>query len=610
MAKKISYATRDFAGLRQELVNLTNDYYPELIKNTNDASIFSVLLDLNAAVADNLHFHIDRVWQETMLDFAQQRQSLFHIAKTYGLRIPGNRPSVALCDFSINVPIAGDKEKTEYLGLLKAGAQISGGGQIFETLEDIDFSNPFNSKGEPNRLKIPNFDGNNRLVSYTITKREAVVNGVSRIYRRVITELDQKPFLKLFLPEQNVLGIVSVIHKEGTSFGANPTPSEFTASTNKWYEVKSLMEDKVFIKDPTKISDKDNFIPGTYLSVTNKFMTEYTPEGYYSMTFGSGTVDPMSNLDNFITGNLKVSLGSYLNNVSLGAVPKSNSTLFVKYRIGGGKNSNLGVNVINSVDNIEFNVNGPVSTVNSQVIQSLRVTNVTPAIGGADQPTIDEIRNMISYNFAAQNRAVTLNDYKSVIENMPPTFGAAAKVNVMEEDNKVKIKLLSYDSDGNLTDVVSNTLKDNVTEYISQYRMINDFVEIQSGEVIDLGLEIDVVIDRNEIESDVIKSIIEKTISYFAIEKRKMGDPLFTGELLKEIGTTSGVVNVVEVRVFNKTGGEYSQAEVAQSYKTPATKEILQADMTVYMKSNQIFQIRFPNKDIKVRVKPLTSTTF
>ena len=610
MAKKISYATRDFAGLRQELVNLTNDYYPELIKNTNDASIFSVLLDLNAAVADNLHFHIDRVWQETMLDFAQQRQSLFHIAKTYGLRIPGNRPSVALCDFSVNVPIAGDKEKTEYLGILKAGAQISGGGQIFETLEDIDFSNPFNSKGEPNRLKIPNFDGNNKLVSYTITKREAVVNGVSRIYRRVITELDQKPFLKLYLPEQNVLGVVSVIHKEGSSFGSNPTSSEFTSSTNKWYEVKSLMEDKVFIKDPTKISDKDNFIPGTYLSVTNKFMTEYTPEGYYSMTFGSGTVDPMANLDNFITGNLKVSLGSYLNNVSLGAVPKSNSTMFVKYRIGGGKNSNLGVNVINSIDNVEFNVNGPVATVNSQVIQSLRVTNVTPAIGGADQPTIDEIRNMISYNFAAQNRAVTLNDYKSVIENMPPTFGAAAKVNVMEEDNKVKIKLLSYDSDGNLTDVVSNTLKDNVTEYISQYRMINDFVEIQSGEVIDLGLEIDVVIDRNEIESDVIKSIIEKTISHFAIEKRKMGDPLFTGELLKEIGSTSGVVNVVDVRVFNKTGGEYSQAEVSQSYKTPETKEILQADMTVYMKSNQIFQIRFPNKDIKVRVKPLTSTTF
>ena len=609
MAKKISYATRDFAGLRQELVNLTNDYYPELVKNTNDASIFSVLLDLNAAVADNLHFHIDRVWQETMLDFAQQRQSLFHIAKTYGLKIPGNRPSVALCDFSINVPVSGDKEKTEYLGVLRAGAQVSGGGQVFETLEDVDFSNPFNSKGEPNRLKIPNFDGNNKLISYTITKREAVVNGVTRIFRRVITEIDQKPFLKLYLPEQNVLGVVSMIHKEGTNFGANPTSSEFTSSSNKWYEVKSLVQDKVFIPDSTKVSDKDNFKPGRYVQVSNKYITEITPEGYFSMTFGSGTVNPLDNLDNYITGNMKVSLGSYLNNTSLGAVPKANTTIFVKYRIGGGKDSNIGVNVINSVDNIEFNVNGPVSSVNTQVIQSLRVTNVTPAVGGSDQPTIEEIRNLIAYNFSSQNRAVTLNDYKSMIENMPATFGAPAKVNVMEEDNKVKIKLLSYDEQGALTSIVSNTLKSNIIEYLSEYRMLNDYLEIQVGEVIDLGLEIDIIGDRNEIETDIIKSTIQKTIEYFSIDKRKMGDPLFVGELTKEIGSVSGVVNVVDIRVYNKIGGEYSLNEVAQS-SDATTGLITQSDTTVFMKSNQIFQIRFPNKDIKVRVKPLISTTF
>ena len=57
MSKKISYAVRDFSGLRQELVNLTKEYYPELVSNTNDASIYSVLLDLNASVTDNLHYH-------------------------------------------------------------------------------------------------------------------------------------------------------------------------------------------------------------------------------------------------------------------------------------------------------------------------------------------------------------------------------------------------------------------------------------------------------------------------------------------------------------------------------------------------------------------------
>ena len=610
MSKQISYATRDFQGLRNELVTLTKDYYPDLVKNFNDASVYSVLLDINAAVADNLHFHIDRVWQETMLDFAQQRQSLYHIAKTYGLKIPGVRPSVALCDFSITVPVRGDKEDTRYLGILKGGAQVSGGGQIFETIEDIDFSIPFNKKGEPNRLKIPNFDANNRLISYTITKREAVVNGVTKIYRRVINQIDQKPFLKLYLPEQNVLGVTSVIHKDGTNFASNPTSNEFNSTTNKWYEVKSLMQDKVFIPDPTAVSDTNNFTAGTFLNVNNKFVTEYTPENYFSLTFGSGTVNPLDNLDNYMTGQLKVNLASYLNNLSLGSTPKLNTTIFVKYRVGGGKDSNLGVNVITSVDDVEFTVSGPVSTINSQVVQSLRVVNITPAVGGADQPTTEEVRNMVSYNFAAQNRAVTLNDYKSLIETMPSTYGAPAKVNVMEEDNKVRIKLLSYDDKGNLTDTVSNTLKSNILSYLSEYKMINDYIDIVSGEVIDLGLEIDLNIDKNVNQTDIIQTVIDDVISYFDYSKRKMGDPLFVGALNKIIGSVNGVINVIEIRVYNKIGGEYSSAQVSQTYKDNTTKEIAQSDNIIFMKSNQIFQIRFPNKDIKVRVKTLGTTTF
>ena len=610
MSKKIAYTNRDFAGIRQDLVKLTKEYYPELIQNTNDASIYSVLLDLNAAVADNLHYHIDRVWQETMLDFAQQRQSLFHIAKTYGIRIPGSRPSVALCDFSIIVPVKGDKDDDRYEGILRSGTQISGGGQIFETISDIDFSNPFNEKGEPNRTKIPNRDNNNKIVSYTITKREAVVNGVTKIFRKVITQRDQKPFLKLFLPEQNVLGISSIIHKEGTNFVTNPTNAEFASTTNKWYEVKSLIQDKVFVPNTTTSSDKANFKAGEYIRVNNKFITEYTPEGYFYLTFGSGNVDPLDNLDNYVTNTLKVNLASYLNNMSMGAIPKQDTTLFIKYRIGGGKESNLGVGVLNNIENSEFILTGPNSTINDQVQQSLSVSNITPAVGGADLPTIEELRGMVSYNFAAQNRAVTLNDYKSMIENMPSTYGAPAKVNVMEEDNKVRIKLLSYDESGNLTSIVSNTLKQNILNYLSEYRMINDYLDIVSGEVIDLGLEIDLLMDKNQNQTEVLRDVITSTTNYFSIDKRKMGDPLFVGELMKEINNVSGIVNVIDVRVFNKIGGEYSSSQTAQAYKDATTKEIQQNDLTIFMKANQIFQIRFPNKDIKIRVKTLGSTTY
>jgi hypothetical protein len=253
-------------------------------------------------------------------------------------------------------------------------------------------------------------------------------------------------------------------------------------------------------------------------------------------------------------------------------------------------------------------------------------TKLSEAIkNGTSETVLEQIpeekrKELINHLVFYENFEKKLIDYPSVSGYYISALGIA----IIYQKKEIVEMLLEHGADINvlttLIDHKKQSLKGIETSFIWKWvhsndeaekeRLINDFVEIQSGEVIDLGLEIDVVVDRNELESDVIKSIIEKTISYFAIEKRKMGDPLFTGELLKEIGSTSGVVNVVDVRVFNKTGGEYSQAEVSQSYKTPETKEILQADMTVYMKSNQIFQIRFPNKDIKVRVKPLTSTTF
>jgi hypothetical protein len=180
----------------------------------------------------------------------------------------------------------------------------------------------------------------------------------------------------------------------------------------------------------------------------------------------------------------------------------------------------------------------------------------------------------------------------------------------MEEDNKIRIKLLSYDDRGNLTDTVSNTLKTNILSYLSEYKMINDYLDIVTGEVIDFSLEIDLNVNKNSSQTDILQDVIETVTSFFSIDKRKMGDPLFVGSLNREIGSVSGVENVIETRVFNKIGGEYSSSEVSQAYSDTVTKEISQSDNTIFMKSNQIYQIRFPNKDIKVRVKTLGSTTF
>jgi hypothetical protein len=608
--RKISYTERDFEGLRADLVNYTKQYYPELIDNFNDAAVFSVLMDLNAAIGDNLNYHIDRSIQETVLQYAQQRSSIFNIARTYGLKIPGNRPSVALVDFSIIVPAQGDQEDTRYLGILRAGSQVLGGGQVFENVYDIDFSSQYNNEGYPNRTKIPNFDSNNTLINYTITKREVVVNGVTKVFKKTINSNDVKPFFEFFLPEQNVLEVVDIIQKDGTSFQSTPTYSEFVNADTRWYEMDALAESTVFVEDTTKPSDKPGIKVGRYIETDNRFITEYTPNGFMRVQFGGGTTTPDDQLAEFARNGVSMRLQDYQNNIGLGRTVEANTTLFVKYRIGGGLASNIGVNALNQVGVINFSVNGPSNNINQQVSSSLSVNNVTAAIGGANQPSIEEMRNMVTFNFASQNRAVTVNDYNALVKKMPGKYGAPAKTSITEKDNKINIEILSYDANGSLTQTVSNTLKQNIANYLSKYRMINDYISVNVAKVIDLEFDISVVIDSAQNQGQVITKIIDVVNKEMEPASREMGENVFLSVMRQQIQEVAGVISVSEIKVINKVGGQYSSSETSQRYKDKETKEIQLIDETVFAEPSQIYQVRYPERDIKVRVKNLKTVDF
>ncbi len=607
--RKISYTTRDYQAVRTELLNYARTYYPELIQDFNDASVFSVFIDLNAAIADNLNYQIDRSIQETVLQYAQQKSSIYNIARTYGLKIPGQRPSVALVDFSITVPAFGDKEDERYLGTLLRGSQVIGAGIVFENVNDIDFASPYNSEGFPNRLKIPNFNANGVLINYTITKREVVVNGITKVFKRVITPNDVKPFFELFLPEKNVLGITSVLLKNGTQYTNVPTTAEFLGLENRWYEVDALAEDRVFVEDPTKVSDQPGIKVGRYIQTQNRFITEFTPEGFKKMTFGGGTNTAQDALDQFTTVGATLDLQKYSNNLSLGSALTPNSTLFVQYRVGGGLATNLGTNIINQVGTVTFFVNGPSENTNSAVVNSLRCNNVTAAIGGAGVPSLEEIRNYVSFNFAAQKRAVTVQDYESILRNMPSQYGAPAKVSITENDNKILIQILSYDTSGKLTSIVSNTLRQNIANYLSNYRMMNDYISILSAEVIDLSVDVSIVLDSAQNSGQVISDVIDKVSSYFNPQTRQLGQNVYLSELKSIIQNSNGVLTVTSVDVFNEVGGQYSSAETSMVYSNPETKAIGPVDDTIFAQPNQVYQIRYPNKDIRVSVKNFQTVT-
>jgi hypothetical protein len=600
----VNYTSRDFANIRTDLVNYVRQYYPDIFGDFNDASVGMMLLELNAAVGDMLSFNTDRMFAETQIDYAQERKSILSIARTLGLKIPGKRASATIVDLSVTLPVFGDTFDISYAPIIRAGSQVSGAGKLFELDNDVDFSSPFTVSGVPNRLIIPNFNGNGTLVNYTITKREIVTNGYSKILKRVINTSDSRPFLEVVLPDNDVLVIDSIITLAGTNYQTTPTFSDFLNLDNRWFEVDALAEDKVFIEDNTRISDNSGIKPGKWISVSKRFIREYTDLGFTKITFGAGTQD-INSLCDFDTNPVLVKqIGNFINNLSLGVVPTPNTTMFIKYKVGGGADSNLGPNVIKGVGIVNMTVNGADSTINQNVKKSLKVNNLFPAIGGKNAPSVEEIRNMVKYNFASQNRAVTIKDYQTKIAQIPGKFGAPFRNGVFEEQNKIKVYVLSLDSNGLLTNQSTTTLKENMSNYLADYRMLNDYVQITDGRIVNLSLEVDLFIDKQVAQSQVMSQVISEVKKYFDVNKYEMGENIYLSPLIETINNIGGVLNIIEIRIFNKVGGgKYSVNEISQPYLVEDTRQIDIADMTLFGEPTTMFEIKYPNKDILVRAR-------
>jgi hypothetical protein len=583
---------------------MVRQYYPDIFNDFNDASVGMMLLELNAAVGDMLSFNTDRMFQETQIDYAQERKSILSMARTFGLKIPGKRPSMTIVDFSVTLPVLGDTFDISYAPIISSGSQVSGGGKIFETANDIDFSNPFTVGGIPNRLILPNFNSNGALVNYTITKREIVVNGYSKIFTKTMSNADITPFLEVVLPEDNILSIDSVITLDGTSFAGEPSNNLFNDINNKWFEVDALAEDKIFIEDNTKITDNAGVRPGKWISVTKKFIREYTDLGFTKLIFGGGSQNVGSISDFDTNASLVNQIGNFINNMSLGQTHKPNTTMFIKYRVGGGADTNLGPNILKNLGIVNISVNGSDSKINGLVKKSLKVNNLFPAVGGKNEPSLEELRNMVRYNFASQNRAVTIKDYQTRITQMPGNFGVPFRTGIFEEQNKIRIYILSLDSNSKLTNESNTTLKDNITEYLADYRMLNDYVQVSDAKIVNLSFEIDLYIDKKQPQSQIISQVINEVRKHMDVNNFEMGDNIYLSPLEEKINSVGGVKNVLDLRVYNKVDGKYSLNYISQPYIDTFTRQIdISTDYTLFGEPNTMFEIKFPTTDIIVRVK-------
>jgi hypothetical protein len=605
MGKGIAYSSRNFADIRTELIDFVKQYYPDILSDFNDASVGMMLIELNAAVSDMLSVNTDRTFQETQIDYAEQRGSVLSMARTFGLKIPGKRPSISIVDFSVTVPVQGDTFNVEYAPIIRTGAQIAGGGKIFETIDDIDFSSPFTTGGLPNRLIIPNLDSNNKIVNYTLTKREIVLNGMTKTFQKTMSSSEVVPFYELILPDDDVLSVTSIITKAGINYSAIPVVDDFLDFDIRWFEVDALAEDTKFIEDTNEASDNAGIKPGKWTRITRKFVKEITDNGFTKIIFGGGNQDVTSLAEFEVDNSLTDRIGDFINNLSLGETPVANTTMFVQYRVGGGANTNLGSNTLRTVNLVDMFVNGSDDATNNLVQQSLTVNNPVPALGGRDEPSVDEIRNLVRYNFAAQNRAVTIKDYQARISLMPGEFGVPFRSGVFEEQNKILVYILGLDGSGKLTNTSTDTLKNNIAHYLADYRMINDYVSIGDGQIVNLAFEFDLLIEKEYPQSQITSNVVAVVTEFMDIHKHHMGENIYLGPMIEAVNNVGGVTNVMDIRLFNKVGdGKYSLNEVEQPYLDEETKQIdLLGEYTLFGNPINMFEIKYPEKDITVRVK-------
>lgn len=663
MDRKISYVNKDFSDFRQALIDYTKQYYPELVDNFNDASVGSWLMDVVAGVSDSLSYHIDRAFQETNINSAQQTNSLYNLARNNGVKVPGPKGSIAEMKLTCMLPVNSNVENSvsttrspnwALAPIVKRGTTFSNGSIVFELDHDIDFSQAFDANGVPNRTIELIKNANEVITGFKVSKHFVVSAGTTRIFKKEISKTDIRPFMEVVLPYDNVIGVQSVIFKEGTNHRLEPSLDEFMYEDEyvpanitqgkkdiyRFFEVDALIEPYRWGPkldgnyEPVKAmygyyNGKEN-VPSYYITkgewkpLKQKFMTEYTDKGYLKLIFGAGH----RYLDNDYTlgdaaSHSKHLITKVINNDALGITPKANSTMYILYRTGAGSSSNLPKGAINRVGNLKVTFSdcqyeNTMATETSAIKESFTVTNTTPAIMGRDMLTGEELRNYIKYNKGAQDRCVTLNDYRSRIMQMPCQYGVPYRVGVTEENNKIMVYLLGLDMNGKLTPEVPAAFIRNLESYLSEYRMINDFIEMKAGRIINLSFEIDCYVNKSFNNADVVTNIINKVKDYMNPDKHQMGDDIFLGDLEKEISLIDGVINLIDLRVYNEYGQKYSSTQTTQQVKentecfgttsgeislSRSEIDLDASDHILYSENDTMMEIKYPEQNIRVRIK-------
>ena len=436
--KDIQYLNKDFAQFRGNLIEFAKTYFPRTYSDFNESSPGMMFIEMASYIGDSLSYYIDDTLKESLMVHAEDIENVLALSQYLGYQPKVSSPAVTTLSVYQLVPSIGsginNTYDETYMLRIKEGMQVESAtnGVIFTTTDVIDFSNDTDRE-----ITVYERDVNTGEITYYLVKKLAQAISAEFVTQE-FTFASYQAFQSIDLSESNIIDIYDVRDSNG----------------NKWYEVPYLGQEMVYVDYPnTETNDPDLYqfkstVPYILKTIKTprRFVRKVNSDSTTTLQFGAG--DPTASDETLIPNLKNVGLGlpnsinrmnqpldidptNFLKTKTYGTSP-ANTTLTVKYLVGGGVESNVGKGELTRIKKIEFEEDTQLFT-NSQlgiyntIKSSLATDNDITATGGKGGDTIEEIRQNALAMFGSQNRAVTAKDYQVRTLSMPSKYGGIAK---------------------------------------------------------------------------------------------------------------------------------------------------------------------------------------
>jgi len=609
--RDIKYINRDFSDFRQRLIEFSKSYFPNTYNDFSATSPGMMFMEQSAYVGDVLSFYLDNQLQENFIQYAQQTNNIYELAYMFGYKPKISTAAQATIDFYQQLPskLSGSQYIPDYNYALIVNDNTtvsSTEGSSFIIQDKIDFS--VTSSQDPTEISVYQVAGN--IPQYFLLKKSR--NAISAtIETQTFTFGDPVQFDTIDISTNDFIKILDIVDSDG----------------NTWYEVDHLGQEMVLdsIKN-TNINDPNLSGNVPYLlrlkKVARRFVTRALSNTQIQIQFGAGSP---SDIDEEITPNANnVGLGlpfekdklttayspvNFLYTGTYGIAP-SNTTLTIRYLTGGGVSSNVAANTLTqvSLDGVKFGQTNLVTNTANYIYNSISSNNPQSADGGKSGDTIEEVRQNTLALVASQQRSVTADDYLIRALSMPSDYGAVTKAYIEQPkltDNQVStietlnLYVLSQNANGQL-DYAGDTLKNNLRTYLSQYRMIGDNIEIRNAFIINIAVNFEIIVLPEYNNSEVLLACISTLQNYFNINNWQLNQPIMMRDLYVMLDKIKGVQTVKNISITNKTGTISGYSQYAYDITAATQNQVIYPSL-----DPSIFEVRYPNLDIKGKVVPL-----